>query len=534
MEKIKSCFFVFFVLLASVISFDVFTSLIEEEYYKIDNSRDLFSKLDYTPSPIIPFWFWNGNITEENIVLQIELMNSIGIKEVIIHARSGLEQEYLSEDWFRLIRFTLEELNNTGMKAWIYDDYDWPSGRAKGLVLKQNPNLGAKALKTEKIKSRYLESADGIELIAVVDSSSRKVNQLSKYCNMQKCDFGDDFHNKEIIIFYKDYIHYQTEYTLEPYVDVLDLETTSLFINLTHEKYYARNKDFFGKTLIGFFTDEPGFYNYGYDERDFNSIPWTDDFKSYFLGKKGYDITKYLYFIWYEDSEFSRQIKKDYFEVLSDMYSENYFGTMHKWTYAHEVLLTGHVLVEESIPEILVYQGDYFKTAKYLDIPGTDDIFYFDENKITPNLGTSAAYLFDKPFTMSETFGGYGEDLTYDEVLNVTAWLVSNGVDIIVPHAFFYTTEGGIQSKDYPPSFFYQNVKLWPNMKNYVSRLNTIQKAKFQPKHVVIYPIQEAWSLYNPSNLSKIDALDKKMKAEIKALILKNESFLIIPDYMTK
>ena len=39
--------------------------------------------------------------------------------------------------------------------------------------------------------------------------------------------------------------------------DILNPLAVSCFIRLTHEKYYEKLGEYFGKTIIGFFTDEP-------------------------------------------------------------------------------------------------------------------------------------------------------------------------------------------------------------------------------------------------------------------------------------
>ena len=111
--------------------------------------------------------------------------------------------------------------------------------------------------------------------------------------------------------------------------------------------------------------------------------------------------------------------------------------------------------------------------------------------------------------------------------------LFDNGVDIIVPHAFFYTTEGELQYKDYPPSFFYQNEILWPNMKEYVGYVNEKNKTKNTSTYaIVVYPIKKAWSLFDPSNSSEIDKLDKELKNNVRKLIKEDIMFILVPDYL--
>lgn len=76
-------------------------------------------------------------------------------------------------------------------------------------------------------------------------------------------------------------IDWKTAYSNNGYTDLLDSKTTELFISLVYEEYYKNFKNYFGTTLIGFFTDEPGLYC-NFAGHNLNSIPWTKDFLNYF------------------------------------------------------------------------------------------------------------------------------------------------------------------------------------------------------------------------------------------------------------
>ena len=91
----------------------------------------------------VPFWFWNDVLDEETIAFQLDEMYDKGIFECIIHARKGLETEYLSDAWFDRIRFAAERAREKGMKLWIYDEDNWPSGYAGGRVIADNPDFAA-------------------------------------------------------------------------------------------------------------------------------------------------------------------------------------------------------------------------------------------------------------------------------------------------------------------------------------------------------------------------------------------------------
>jgi len=95
---------------------------------------------------LVPFWFWNDGLAEEHILFQMKEMKEKGIDEAIIHSRKGRTVEYLSEEWFARVGFSLKQAEKLGMRIWIYDEDNWPSGYAGEKVLNDNPDYIAKHL----------------------------------------------------------------------------------------------------------------------------------------------------------------------------------------------------------------------------------------------------------------------------------------------------------------------------------------------------------------------------------------------------
>lgn len=55
-----------------------------------------------------PFWSWNGKLEEKELKRQIDIMKEMGFGGFFMHSRTGLETEYLGEDWFHLINSCAE------------------------------------------------------------------------------------------------------------------------------------------------------------------------------------------------------------------------------------------------------------------------------------------------------------------------------------------------------------------------------------------------------------------------------------------
>jgi hypothetical protein len=101
-----------------------------------------------------PFWSWNGDLKEEELLRQIHIMKEMGFGGYFMHSRTGLITEYLGEEWFKLINRCAQEGAELGMESWLYDEDRWPSGTAGGLVT-ENPEY--------RMKFIYLQVHEGAD-----------------------------------------------------------------------------------------------------------------------------------------------------------------------------------------------------------------------------------------------------------------------------------------------------------------------------------------------------------------------------------
>jgi hypothetical protein len=153
----------------------------------------------------IPFWFWNGAMDAGEIRRQMALLRDAGISEFIIHGRYGLKTEYLSDAWFDAVGAAVAEAAKTGMRAWIYDELNWPSGSA-----------GGKVTRDRSFCEHHLDADGRLRL---------------------------------------------TETATDASPDYLSAKATKKFIAHTHAEYWKRFRRHFGRTIPGFFNDEVRFAN---------------------------------------------------------------------------------------------------------------------------------------------------------------------------------------------------------------------------------------------------------------------------------
>ena len=63
----------------------------------------------------LPFWSWNDRLDEEELRRQMRVMKDIGMNGFFMHARGGLETEYLSDEWYSCINACIDEAKKLGM-----------------------------------------------------------------------------------------------------------------------------------------------------------------------------------------------------------------------------------------------------------------------------------------------------------------------------------------------------------------------------------------------------------------------------------
>ena len=259
----------------------------------------------------IPFWFWNDEMDEEKINWELNEFKDKGITSFFIHGRFGLKVPYLSQEWFRKVEYAVSRAKELGLKVWIYDEYNWPSGTAGLQVPKRFPELRGKVLEAVLWRfrgpifvfptlgdSRYMNLKDArfVHAVAVPTKDLNKL-PISLIDLTPSFSFGEAIswespdEDITLILF--------LEKEVEWYIDPFDENAVKKFIELTHEKYYETIGREFGSNVLGFYTDEPAYYYYRTGE-DIPAIPWSKNFLKQFLEEKGYDLKEFLpaLFLW--------------------------------------------------------------------------------------------------------------------------------------------------------------------------------------------------------------------------------------------
>ena len=404
------------------------------------NISEIIKKADLRTFKPVPFWSINSKLERSEMERQISEMNDFGLGGFIFHARAGLETPYLSDEWFEAVGVALEKAKELGLKAWIYDEYGWPSGFVGGKLLSDEKNR-AGFLRYE-VKNYFDDSAYAV---FVKRGCGKRCGNIESVGNIEGVDGsgGDDFERVESPIAGITEYHTINRLLTDAYCDILNPRVTDLFIEETHEKYYARFKKSFGKELAGFFTDEPQYYRY---ETPISSVCEEEFFKAY-----GENLKDGL--IWlFVQNEKGYPFRVKYYNLLNKLYCENYYKKLYDWCDDRGILLTGHS-VEETLFFTQMWGGADCATS-YLSehIPAIDNLARDGTAEISAKSVGSVAAQTGKKLVMTETFGCSGYGVTPRELKLIADKQYVYGVDLMCQHLYNYTFSK-LGKIDCPPSF---------------------------------------------------------------------------------
>jgi hypothetical protein len=91
--------------------------------------------------PLIPMGAITGRPDEQTVKETLEAYKAVGVDQYLIYPRSGLEYEYLGEEWLQVCQWFCKHAQRLDMSIWLYDEYNWPSGSCKGRVPAENPDF---------------------------------------------------------------------------------------------------------------------------------------------------------------------------------------------------------------------------------------------------------------------------------------------------------------------------------------------------------------------------------------------------------
>ncbi len=520
---------------------------------------------------ILPFLWMRGE-EEETIRKELAAIAGCGIGAVCLESRP--HPDFAGPLWWRDFDVVLDEAKKRDMKIWILDDAHFPTGMANGLLPKKYPERAKQYLSvkhfdlTGPVTGGTLDVADAmVKAFSWMDIGK----PVEKTCVEEEKPLSivaarlheDDLVTGEPVLLAEDdgngglravgdaergfraemrggtlvldvpegvwriFLTHTTyaEGTRNDYINIIDEESVKVLIEAVYEPHYERYAEEFGRTIAGFFSDEPGFGNtfgFGMDEaigRKEMPLPWNGEVPDMLRERLGQGWRTKLPLLFFDGTnrEKSSAVRLAYMDVVTRLYQKNFSEQLGKWCAGHGVEYIGHVIEDNNEHSHLGNgAGHYFRAMSGQAMAGIDVIghqivpgrpntkrhafstidgpfFHYTLTK----LGASAALLQTgkKGRLMCEAFGAYGWSFGVRDMKWVADHLISRGVNYLVPHAF---SMAPYPDTDCPPHFYAgghnPEYPYFARLMRYCNRLcHVFSEGVWQPEVGILYDAEQDW-----------------------------------------
>jgi len=280
----------------------------------VPSARDVAANFRTPPhefGAIQPFMSWNGPDAKDRrarIVDDLDRLMADGVFMVNVSPGRGVPA-YLSAEHMDQMKFVVQEAKKRGMKLWLQDESDYPSGFAGGKMIQQYPQLCMKGIVADihvrvapgqrfsmpvppdTLGILALETTRDQELRNAIQIPIPSDGQLKWTVPKEGTTPNEPMLAWDVVFVRHVYVSAPTRnfnredgtrakdglYSL---IDYLDVDATRAFLKITHETYRQAIGDEFGKTVLGFFGDEPDFGWY------IDATPWTPNCWKSFRSRK--------------------------------------------------------------------------------------------------------------------------------------------------------------------------------------------------------------------------------------------------------
>ncbi len=374
-------------------------------------------------------------------------------------AESRPHNDWLGEGWYRDLSICLEAAKRHDLKMWIFDEKWWPS---QGIGGKVPPKYAAKRLVAKAVDvdgprkfeavgytgPRYIAAVAG-RVTAEGKIDGRSLIDLAPYISDGKLAWDVPAGKWKVIQF----SHVQGPslgQSGQLSIDGASRDCTDWFIQTVYQPHYDRFKADFGKTIPGFFYDEPETRGDWGTELNVVLAEWKVDWKKAYVAYK---------FALVGDED--RAARFQYLDAFAEAWGRVMYGGMSRWCREHGVVSMGHFMEHGYLyvhPEFCA--GDMMRLQAHSDMGGIDlvcrqmypghrphDIYQ------TPKLCSSISHAMNKTddIAMCEMFGAYGQDITYPQMKWLTDQMQVRGTNFMIPHSF---NPRAPYDRDCPPYFY--------------------------------------------------------------------------------
>lgn len=488
---------------------------------------------------VLPFLWMKGE-DRATIRAYLEKIAGADIHEVCLESRP--HPDFCGKDWFDDLRFVVDEGKRLGLKFWILDDAHFPTGYANGALKAEGVDpalkktvlthtsadiVGPLRRASMSIESVFDPTACYLGAAATQDG---KQPDLAFSLEGNKVFFDAPAGVTHVTLFFSSQ---KTGYRDE-YINMVSSDSCRVLIDAVYEPHYRELGEEFGKTILGFFSDEPGFMNEKGAAPDgqlttdtligkeFMALPWSRELKAELARTLGVSDDAALFaqlsHLW-DRSNAGAAARHAYMDAATRMYRACFDEQLGAWCRERGFLHIGHV-IEDKGNHVRLGQGagHYFRAIGGQDMAGVDVVI----NQLVPGidagthsygrgvwdmeffnyalckLGSSAAHIdkLKQGRCMAEVFGAFGWHEGLKEMVWVANHFLARGVNWFVPHAF---SMAPFPDPDCPPHFYAHGnnpqFRQFGKLMTYINRMGTLLSGgRAHTPVAVLYHADAAWA----------------------------------------
>ncbi|WP_436103162.1 carbohydrate-binding protein [Pararhizobium sp. LjRoot238] len=345
-------------------------------------SRALFRDPTHAFRPSA-YWFWHSIPDAQTSRAQLTDFRDQGFGTILIQARIAFPRElYLSDAYLAAYRQAIEIAGELGLKAGIYDDYNWISGHAGGRTVDGRDDLRERHL----FWSTAPETTGKISGIhpPFVNSMGREILRwhyeggLARWCewtieaallhpsgamsdvhqaidisarvrvadaNALSCSFvfdGEVPAGQVITVFVS------ARSATSRHINYLLPEAAARFIEVGLEPYRRILGDLMPDPLGFVFYDQPaaGFYRWDQLAGNLgNSLLFAATLAPIAVEKAGAAFPYVLLSLLRDVGQETPRLRVQFYEVYSSLMNTSFFGTLRAWAVDCGIVLTGHEIL---------------------------------------------------------------------------------------------------------------------------------------------------------------------------------------------
>ncbi|MHB8687229.1 MAG: glycosyl hydrolase [Candidatus Dormibacteraceae bacterium] len=488
------------------------------------------------PRSLTPL-FWVRGESEAVLRAEIAKMDEGGMAGFVVESRP--HPDFLGPTWWRDLEIILDEAQRRAMQVWLFDDRRYPSGYAGGAAVREHPALTKHFLKETHLDwegpaphAKFAISArltPDEHLLAVLALPRIGTDQWDSARTVDLTARVEDGVLRWAVplgswrLFLISETQAGGEEGTAGYIDPLCPQAVNLYIATVYEPTYKHFGSMFGTTFQGFFTDEPRFGNaasyFSMPGEPGQVYPYTAELFELWRDQGGYSPVSYLPALWFDCADLTTTVRHDYMDVISARFAVTYLGRLQEWCHRHGVRLIGHLVEDKGAHARLGFgAGHFFRNMSFLDMGGCDIVGSQVRSEVSQGsvespwgpqelpfyrwavakLASSSAHLGadqQKP-VMCEAFGAYGWSTGLRLMKWLTDWQITNGINVIVPHAF---SPAPFPDPDCPPHFWAHGANpQWPFFRQWADYANRCCALLKDGNHVaevlVLYTAESSWA----------------------------------------